>query len=77
MSRYHLLSHFHQVDFANPILPVHADDSLREVVALAMAERVAPSAVVDSMLSGQVDTPSMRQYPNGHHRKRQQISVSV
>ncbi|KAL7474610.1 hypothetical protein ACHAW6_000577 [Cyclotella cf. meneghiniana] len=77
MSRYHLLSHFHQVDLANPILPFHADNSVRELLALEMAERLAPSAVVDSMSSGQVDIPSLRQYPNGHHRKRQQISVSV
>eukprot|EP00804_Cyclotella_cryptica_P005407 CCRYP_017095-RA/>CCRYP_017095-RA protein AED:0.03 eAED:0.03 QI:724/1/1/1/0.5/0.4/5/67/214 len=77
MSRYHLLSHFHQVDFANPIAPFHADDSLRNIVAAATAERITPSVVVDSMYSRAADISSTTQNTNGHHRKRQQINVSV
>ncbi|KAL3775489.1 hypothetical protein HJC23_013540 [Cyclotella cryptica] len=35
MSRYHLLSHFHNVNLANPILPLHGDESFVDLVVSA------------------------------------------
>ncbi|KAL3781872.1 hypothetical protein HJC23_005412 [Cyclotella cryptica] len=77
MNKYHLLSHFHQVDFANPIAPLHADDSFRDILATTGAEGLAPSAVIHSMYPRAADGPLMRQNMNAHHHKRRQVTVPV
>jgi hypothetical protein len=79
MNNYHLLSHFNEVKLADPIHPIHADDSINDTMALLKAPSVlkelhgsACPPVTDSVIH------FTNHSSNGHARKRQQQqSVAV
>lgn len=65
MNNYHLLSHFQNSDLARPIQPMHADDSIRDTLALVKQPKVVKSS------------PSVPNSPNGHTRKRHQPQLQT
>jgi hypothetical protein len=75
MGDYHLLSHFHCSDLANPIQPVHADDSVRDCLGV-MKEHSHTGPACNQYVPGpETVLHSIKHSANGHTRKRQQQQV--
>jgi len=73
MGDYHLLSHFHCSDLANPIQPVHADDSIRDSLIMMKGPTVPEDH--RSAPGTEAVMHSIKHSTNGHTRKRQQQQV--
>ena len=79
MSSYHLLNHLRHADLADSIQPVHADESIQDVLSSIKGRGIT---FKDDNVHAQVQENNIHQTKhsansNGHTRKRQQHSQSV
>lgn len=70
IGNYHLLSHFHCSDLANPIQPVHADNSIRD--SLVMMKEHTAQEDNRHVPGPETVMRSIKHSSTGHTRKRQQ-----
>lgn len=77
MSKYHLLNHFRHANLADLIQPVHADESIQDVLSLVKSQRVPFTGDNTHTQASDNEIHQTKRIANGHTQRRQQHLQSV